>query len=65
MKNENVKVKIPMDPTDPSDLLVCVNGQRYLIQRVRAVSVPPCVAEVIEHAELQEAAAAAYMNSLG
>ena len=22
MKNENVKVKIPMDPTDPSDLLV-------------------------------------------
>lgn len=30
-----VNIKVPTDPTDQSDLLVCLNGQRYLIQRGR------------------------------
>ena len=59
-----VNIKVPTDPTDQSDLLVCLNGQRYLIQRGRAVAVPRGVAEVIEHAERLEAAAMAYMDSL-
>ena len=59
-----VNIKVPTDPTDQSDLLVCLNGQRYLIQRGRAVAGPRGVAEVIEHAERQEAAAMAYMDSL-
>ncbi len=58
-----VNIKVPTDPTDQSDLLVCLNGQRYLIQRGRAVAVPRGVAEVIEHAERQTAAMA-YMDSL-
>lgn len=39
------------------DLPVIVNGKAYLVKRGEPVRVPPEVAEVIRHAEMQSAAA--------
>ena len=36
------------------DLFVSVNGRRYVIKRGETVSVPRCVAEVIEQSEAQD-----------
>jgi hypothetical protein len=60
---ETVCIKVAIDPLHPKDreLFVALNGQTFLIKRGEAVDVPAGVAEIIEHAEAQKAAALEYI----
>ena len=55
---EKVKIRLPLNREDNSDVFVAVNGRTWLIKRGVEVEVPPCVVEVLRHQE--EALAKAY-----
>ena len=46
-----VKIKIPRDRNNDSDVFVSVNMRTWQIQRGVEVEVPECVAEVLQHRE--------------
>lgn len=56
-KEKLVKVKIPREKGNDSDVFVSVNERTWLIKRGIEVEVPECVAEVLRHQEeaLEEA----------
>ncbi len=55
IKANMVKIKLFKDNDKyKSDMFVCVNGERYLIQRGVEVEVPEYIAEVIEHSETED-----------
>lgn len=71
VKNENVeknmvKIRLPVLPRDrdTGPLPVSVNGEKYWIPRGKAVEVPDYIAEVIEHAETEEANAEEYIRGI-
>lgn len=59
-----VKIRLPMLPMDrdTGPLPVSVNGEKYWIPRGTTFEVPDYIAEVIEHAEIEEANADAYIR---
>lgn len=61
-----VKIRIPTLPRDrdTGPLPVSVNGEKYWIPRGQAVEVPDYIAEVIEHAETEEANAEAFIRGI-
>ncbi len=70
-KNENmektmVKIRLPVLPRDrdTGPMPVSVNGEKYWIPRGTAVEVPDYIAEVIEHAEMEEAHAEEYIRGI-
>lgn len=71
VKNENteknmVKIRLPVLPRDrdTGPLPVSVNSEKYWIPRGKAVEVPDYIAEVIEHAEAEEANAEEYIRGI-
>lgn len=48
---KTVKIRIPRDRKDQSDVFVSVNERTWLIKRGEEVEVPECVAEVLRNAE--------------
>lgn len=46
-----VKIKLPLDRHNKEDYFVAINGYTFQIKRGVEVSVPKCVAEVIEQSE--------------
>ena len=53
---QTVMIKLPLDKSKPKSLLVSVNGERYAIERGKAVEVPYAVAQVIEQSAASDAA---------
>lgn len=51
---KTVRIKLPRDSKNSSDVFVSVNERTWLIKRGVAVDVPECVAEVLEHKEQME-----------
>lgn len=52
MENEKrVRIKLPLTRGEKDDVFVGVNGKTYLIKRGEEVSVPRCVAKVLERKE--------------
>ena len=68
--NENgktmVKIRLPILPRDrdTGPMPVSVNGEKYWIPRGIAVEVPDYIAEVIEHAETEEANAEQFIRGI-
>lgn len=62
IKSERVKVKLPKENKDDTDLYVSVNGESFLIKRGVVVEVPEYVAEVIRHSEDMNEFALAYIE---
>ena len=61
--NDTVKIKLFRDAGRyRDDMFVAVNGRRYRIQRGEEVSVPRCVANVIEESEKQDEKTAGYIS---
>lgn len=52
------------DREDETGQFVCVNGRSFLVPRGKLVSVPPAVAEVLDHANEMQRASAAYARDL-
>ncbi len=52
-KEKMVTIRLPLTKEDTRPVYVRVNGRKWGIPRGRAVEVPECVAEVLEHAEEQ------------
>lgn len=50
-KEKLVKIKIPRERGNESDVFVSVNERTWLIKRGVEVEVPECVAEVLKHQE--------------
>nr|DAO82626.1 MAG TPA: hypothetical protein [Caudoviricetes sp.] len=62
---EMVSIKLFKDNGNyKDDVFVSVNGRNYQIQRGKTVQVPRCVAEVLEHSERQDQAAALMVDEL-
>ena len=58
MDNEKrVRIKLPLTRGEKDDVFVGVNGRTFLIKRGEEVSVPRCVARVLERKERMLAAA--------
>lgn len=53
LKKEMVRIKVPVDPMNPKDLMVSVsiNGYKWLIKRGETVEVPEEVAKILENAK--------------
>lgn len=52
VKKENtVTIRLPKTRELQDDVFVSVNSRSWLIRRGETVEVPPCVAEVLAHAE--------------
>ena len=62
---EMVSIKLFKDNGNyKDDVFVSVNGRNYQIQRGKTVQGPRCVAEVLEHSERQDQAAALMVDEL-
>lgn len=61
-KEKMVKIRIPFDRYDNSDVFVSVNERTWLIKRGVEVEVPECVAEVLRHKEEAEAEVYAFQQ---
>lgn len=61
-----VKIRLPILPRDrdTGPMPVSVNGEKYWIPRGIAVEVPDYIAEVIEHAETEEANAEQFIRGI-
>lgn len=59
-----VKIRIPRDKNDNSDVFVGVNNRQWLLKRGMEHEVPACVAEVLRNAELMEEEAYAFIENL-
>ena len=53
LKAEMVRIKIPIDPLNPKDIMVpvVINGYQWLIKRGETVEVPTEVARILEEAK--------------
>ena len=53
VKESTVKIKIPVDPMNPKDLIVpiMINGYKWKIKRGETVEVPEAVADILEEAK--------------
>ena len=53
LKKEMVRIKVPVDPMNPKDLMVSVsiNGYKWLIKRGETVEVPEEVSKILENAK--------------
>lgn len=53
LKENQIKIKIPVDPLNPKDLMVpvVINGYQWLIKRGESVTVPEEVARILEEAK--------------
>ena len=60
---EMVTIKLPLTRSEQDDVFVRVNQRTWLIKRGVTVTVPACVAEVLEHSEEQTLAAIEYINA--
>ena len=51
-EQEKVKIRIPIDPLNKTDLIVpvCINGYVWQIERGKSVSVPDAVADILTEA---------------
>lgn len=52
-KEKMVTIRLPISKEDTRPVYVRVNGRKFGIPRGKAVEVPECVAEVLEHSEEQ------------
>ena len=60
MAEKNVRIRLFKDNSRyKGDLFVSVNGVNYKIRRGVEVEVPPAVAEVLEHSQMQDELTAA------
>lgn len=50
-KEKTVRIRIPRDRDDESDVFVSVNERTWQIKRGVETEVPACVAEVLSHSE--------------
>jgi len=52
-KQEKVRIRIPLDPLNKTDLIVpvCINGYVWKIERGKTVTVPENVATILEEAK--------------
>ena len=53
VKVNTIRIKIPVDPMNPKDLMVpvVINGYQWLIKRGETVEVPEQVAKILEDAK--------------
>lgn len=53
VKTNTVRIKVPVDPMNPKDLMVpvVINGYQWLIKRGETVEVPEQVAKILEDAK--------------
>ena len=53
VKEKMVRIKLPIDPQNPKDLMVpvVINGYQWLIKRGETVEVPENVANILENAK--------------
>lgn len=58
-----VTIKLPLTRSEQDDVFVRVNQRTWQIKRGVTVTVPACVAEVLEHAEENMLAAIEYQNA--
>lgn len=51
-KQDKVKIRIPIDPLNKTDLIVpvCINGYVWQIERGKSVTVPEVVADILSEA---------------
>ena len=61
---EKVTIKLPRTKDGPKEVMVRVNGDKYLIKCGVPVEVPARVAEVLEHAEEMAMEAMEYEDSV-
>lgn len=61
---EMVTIKLPRTKDGPKEVMVRVNGDKFLIKCGIAVEVPARVAEVLEHAEEMALASMEYEDSV-
>lgn len=61
---EKVTIKLPRTKDGPKEVMVRVNGDKYLIKCGVPVEVPASVAEVLEHAEEMAMEAMEYEDSV-
>lgn len=62
-EEQMVTIKLPLTRSEQDDVFVRVNQRTWLIKRGVTVTVPACVAEVLEHSEEQTLAAIEYINA--
>lgn len=62
-KEKLVKIRIPRERDNESDVFVSVNERTWLIKRGVEVEVPECVAEVLRHQEEAEQEAYDFRNA--
>lgn len=53
VKENTVRIKLPIDPLNPKDLMVpvVINGYQWLIKRGETVEVPEQVSKILEDAK--------------
>lgn len=53
VKENTIRIKLPIDPLNPKDLMVpvVINGYQWLIKRGETVEVPEQVAKILEEAK--------------
>ena len=53
VKENTVRIKLPIDPMNPKDLMVpvVINGYQWLIKRGETVEVPEQVSKILEDAK--------------
>lgn len=53
VKESKIRIKLPIDPLNPKDLMVpvVINGYQWLIKRGESVEVPEQVAKILEDAK--------------
>lgn len=53
VKETTVRIKLPIDPLNPKDLMVpvVINGYQWLIKRGETVEVPEQVSKILEDAK--------------
>ena len=51
VKEETVRIRLPLTKKEKDDVFVGVNGRRFQIQRGKDVEVPAYVYEVLKHQE--------------
>ena len=53
VKEKMVRIKLPIDPQNPKDLMVpvVINGYQWLIKRGETVEVPENVSNILENAK--------------
>ena len=64
-KMKTVAIRLPKTKELQDDVFVSVNQRSWLIRRGETVEVPPCVAEVLRHAEDMEQEALAFESRVG